>query len=43
MHRGKDTLAKLVNSSKSEDINIIPWFEYGFMTLPNSPLAKLHL
>lgn len=42
MHGGKDVLEKLVKLSKSKDISIIPWFEYGFMTPPNSALAKLH-
>ncbi|MBK1987293.1 glycoside hydrolase family 10 protein [Sphaerospermopsis aphanizomenoides BCCUSP55] len=42
MHGGKDVLAKLVKLSKTKDISIIPWFEYGFMTPPNSALANLH-
>ncbi len=41
MHGGKDVLAKLVNSSKSKDINIIPWFEYGFITPHSYALAMV--
>lgn len=42
MNAGNDVLAKLVKSSKHNNLSIIPWFEYGFMTPPNSRLAKLH-
>ncbi|HLO85383.1 MAG TPA: glycoside hydrolase family 10 protein [Nostocaceae cyanobacterium] len=42
MHGGNDVLAKLVKVAKSQGLSVIPWFEYGLMTPPNSTLAKLH-
>lgn len=40
IHCGQDVLAKLVKLAKPKDLSIIPWFEYGFMTPPNSALAR---
>lgn len=40
MHGGKDVLTKLVKLAKSKDISVVPWFEYGLMTPPNSELVK---
>ncbi|MBD2384897.1 glycoside hydrolase family 10 protein [Cylindrospermum sp. FACHB-282] len=40
MHGGKDFLSKLVKLAKIKKISVIPWFEYGLMTPPNSTLAK---
>ncbi|MBD6615146.1 glycoside hydrolase family 10 protein [Komarekiella sp. 'clone 1'] len=40
MHGGRDTLTTLVKLSKTKDLSIIPWFEYGLMTPHNSQLAK---
>jgi uncharacterized lipoprotein YddW (UPF0748 family) len=42
MHGGSDVLAKLVKVAKSKGLSVIPWFEYGLMTPPDSTLAKLH-
>jgi uncharacterized lipoprotein YddW (UPF0748 family) len=42
MHNGEDVLAKLTRLSNPKGLSVIPWFEYGFMTPPNSELAKLH-
>ncbi|MBD2292302.1 glycoside hydrolase family 10 protein [Anabaena sphaerica FACHB-251] len=42
MQGGKDVLSKLVRLAKNKDLSVIPWFEYGFMTPPNSALAKAH-
>jgi uncharacterized lipoprotein YddW (UPF0748 family) len=42
MNGGKDVLKKLVSLAKRHDISVIPWFEYGFMTPPNSALSKAH-
>lgn len=40
MHGRGDFLAKLVKLAKIKGLSVIPWFEYGFMTPPNSELAK---
>ncbi|WP_041233138.1 glycoside hydrolase family 10 protein [Cylindrospermum stagnale] len=40
MHGGRDFLAKLVKLAKIKNLSVIPWFEYGLMTPPNSELAK---
>jgi uncharacterized lipoprotein YddW (UPF0748 family) len=42
IHSQNDFLAKLVKLARDKDITIIPWFEYGLMTPPDSALAKLH-
>jgi uncharacterized lipoprotein YddW (UPF0748 family) len=42
VHGKNDFLAKLVKLARGKDLTIIPWFEYGLMTPPNSALAKLH-
>ncbi|EKF05712.1 hypothetical protein FDUTEX481_00568 [Tolypothrix sp. PCC 7601] len=39
MHGGQDVLDKLIQLAKPKGINIVPWFEYGFMTPPYSQLA----
>ncbi|MBD2694418.1 glycoside hydrolase family 10 protein [Anabaena catenula] len=41
VHGGNDVLAKLVRLAKNKNLSVIPWFEYGLMTPPNSKLAKL--
>lgn len=40
MHSGQDVLAKLVKLAKPQDLSVIPWFEYGFMTPFDSELAR---
>jgi uncharacterized lipoprotein YddW (UPF0748 family) len=40
MHGGQDVLAKLVKLAKPKSLSVIPWFEYGLMTPPNSELAR---
>lgn len=40
MHGGQDVLAKIIQQAKKQNLHVIPWFEYGFMTPPNSALAK---
>ena len=42
IHGNNDFLAKLIKLARSQNLTIIPWFEYGFMTPPDSALAKLH-
>ena len=42
MNGGTDVLKKIVTLGKKKNLTVIPWFEYGFMTPPNSNLAKLH-
>ncbi|HEY9800670.1 MAG TPA: glycoside hydrolase family 10 protein [Leptolyngbyaceae cyanobacterium] len=42
MHGGQDVLAKLIKLAKPKQISVIPWFEYGFMSPPDSMIAKLH-
>ncbi|MBE9237357.1 glycoside hydrolase family 10 protein [Anabaena aphanizomenioides LEGE 00250] len=42
INSGNDVLEKLVRLAKNKNLSVIPWFEYGFMTPPNSALAKAH-
>jgi uncharacterized lipoprotein YddW (UPF0748 family) len=42
IHGKNDFLAKLVKLARSKNLTIMPWFEYGLMTPPDSALAKLH-
>ncbi|MDD1413771.1 family 10 glycosylhydrolase [Dolichospermum sp. ST_con] len=42
IHGENDFLAKLIKLARSQNLTIIPWFEYGLMTPPDSALAKLH-
>ncbi|MFM7407323.1 MAG: glycoside hydrolase family 10 protein [Cuspidothrix sp.] len=42
IHRKKDFLAKVIKLARHRNLTIIPWFEYGLMTPPNSSLARLH-
>jgi uncharacterized lipoprotein YddW (UPF0748 family) len=39
---GQDVLAVIVKQGSQQKLRIIPWFEYGFMTPPNSQLARRH-
>ena len=40
MHGGQDVLKKIIQLAKPQGLSVIPWFEYGFMTPPNSQLAQ---
>ncbi|MBD2448850.1 glycoside hydrolase family 10 protein [Nostoc sp. FACHB-152] len=42
MHGGQDVLDKLIKLAKPKGLTVIPWFEYGLMTPPNSKLVKLY-
>lgn len=39
---GQDVLAVIVKQGNQQKLRVIPWFEYGFMTPPNSQLARNH-
>lgn len=39
---GQDVLAEIVKQGHKQGLRVIPWFEYGFMTPPNSELARRH-
>ncbi|CAA9299721.1 FenI [uncultured Coleofasciculus sp.] len=39
---GQDVLAEIVKQGNKQGLKVIPWFEYGFMTPPNSALARRH-
>jgi uncharacterized lipoprotein YddW (UPF0748 family) len=39
---GRDVLGEIVKQGNQQGLTVIPWFEYGFMTPPNSELAKRH-
>ena len=40
--QNRDMLAEVVEIAKPLNLRVIPWFEYGLMTPPNSPLAQQH-
>lgn len=42
MRFGQDVLAVIVKQGNQQKLKVIPWFEYGFMTPPNSQLARRH-
>lgn len=39
---GQDILAELIAEGHANKLRVIPWFEFGFMTDPGSPLARKH-
>jgi uncharacterized lipoprotein YddW (UPF0748 family) len=39
---GRDLLAETIELSAPLNIRVIPWFEYGLMVPPRSPLARTH-
>lgn len=41
--QNRDMLAEIIEIAKPLNLRVIPWFEYGLMTPPNSPLAQKHL
>ncbi len=38
--QNRDMLAEIIEIAKPLSLRVIPWFEYGLMTPPNSPLAQ---
>ncbi len=40
--QGQDVLAELIGAGRSRGLKVIPWFEFGFMAPPESPLAQRH-
>jgi len=40
--QGQDVLGELISAGRSRGIAVIPWFEFGFMTRPDSVLARRH-
>lgn len=38
----RDMVAEVITEAKSHNFRVIPWFEYGLMAPPNSPLAQKH-
>jgi uncharacterized lipoprotein YddW (UPF0748 family) len=39
---GRDVLAEIIELAKPLKMRVIPWFEYGLMVPPESPIAKRH-
>ncbi|MBD2360131.1 glycoside hydrolase family 10 protein [Anabaena minutissima FACHB-250] len=39
-HSGQDFLTKLLKLAKPKGLTVIPWFEYGFMSPPDSELVR---
>ncbi|QPN60204.1 family 10 glycosylhydrolase [Synechococcus sp. CBW1002] len=40
--QGQDILAELIETAHSHGLLVVPWFEFGFMTPPDSLLARRH-
>jgi len=40
--QNRDMLAEIIEVAKPLGLRVIPWFEYGLMAPPNSPLAQKH-
>jgi uncharacterized lipoprotein YddW (UPF0748 family) len=40
--QGQDILAELISAGRNRGVKVIPWFEFGFMAPPESPLAQRH-
>ncbi len=40
--QGQDILAELIGAGRSRGLKVIPWFEFGLMAPPESPLAQRH-
>ncbi len=38
--QGQDPLADLIRLAKAEGLQVVPWFEFGFMAPPSSELAQ---
>lgn len=42
MRGSSDVLKEIVKVAHQEEMNVLPWFEYGLIVPANSPLAKRH-
>ncbi|MCT0225839.1 glycoside hydrolase family 10 protein [Synechococcus sp. CS-1328] len=40
--QGQDILAELIETAHSHGLLVVPWFEFGFMTPPESLLSRQH-
>ncbi len=40
--QNRDMLTEIIEVAKPLNLRVIPWFEYGLMAPPNSPLAQNH-
>ncbi|WP_254962701.1 MULTISPECIES: family 10 glycosylhydrolase [unclassified Cyanobium] len=40
--QGQDILGELISAGRNRGLKVIPWFEFGFMAPPDSPLARRH-
>ncbi|MEY4351970.1 MAG: hypothetical protein RLZZ609_211 [Cyanobacteriota bacterium] len=40
--QGQDPLAELITLAQNRGMQLVPWFEFGFMAPPSSELAKRH-
>lgn len=40
--QGQDVMAEITAAGRSRGLLVIPWFEFGFMTPPDSSLARRH-
>jgi uncharacterized lipoprotein YddW (UPF0748 family) len=40
--QGQDPLADLIRLARAEGLQVVPWFEFGFMAPPTSELATRH-
>lgn len=40
--QGQDIVAELIAAGRSRGLLVVPWFEFGLMAPPDSPLAKRH-
>ncbi|MFN9622855.1 MAG: glycoside hydrolase family 10 protein [Cyanobacteriota bacterium] len=40
--QGQDPLAELIRLARAEGMQVLPWFEFGFMAPPSSELATRH-
>ena len=40
--QGQDILAELISAGRRRGLKVIPWFEFGFMAPPDSPMAQRH-
>lgn len=40
--QGQDVIGELISTGRSRGLVVIPWFEFGFMTRPDSELARRH-
>jgi uncharacterized lipoprotein YddW (UPF0748 family) len=40
--KNRDIIQEILDLARDQGFRVIPWFEYGLMTLPNSELVNLH-